>query len=384
MTYIDTLLGVCYSKRGAEKASCQSMPTMVDLFALMHKKGASDVHLTAGAPPMLRVDGQLVPMDFPALTPADSQALAYSLLSETQRQRFEATNELDIAIGVKDFGRLRLNVFRQRGAVGLAIRVVPDKISSFEELGLPAVTCELMKLKKGLILVTGPTGSGKSTTLASMVDYLNQNHASHIMTVEDPIEFVHAHKKGIVNQREIGADTESFGDALKFVLRQDPNVIMIGEMRDLETIAAALTIAETGHLVFATLHTSDSAQSINRIIDVFPPYQQEQIRTQLSMVLLAILCQQLLPRAQGTGRVMALELLYMTPAARNQVRERKIEQMMMTIQTGGKYGMQTMNQALVNLYRKGDITYQDALAHSLDVEDLKKVLMHLSPASAES
>ena len=356
---------------------------MADLFMLMHEKGASDIHITAGAPPMLRIDGALAPTPFPSLSPADSQALAYSLLSDAQRQRFEATNELDIAIGVKGVGRLRLNVFRQRGAVGVAIRSVPDKIRSFEELGLPAVTYDLMKLKKGLILVTGPTGSGKSTTLASMIDFLNVNHASHIMTVEDPIEFVHGHKKGIVNQREIGSDTESFGDALKYVLRQDPNVILIGEMRDLETISAALTVAETGHLVFATLHTSDAAQSINRMIDVFPPHQQDQIRTQLSFTLQAILCQQLLPRAKGGGRVMALELLVMTSAARNQVRERKIEQMMMTIQTGAKFGMQTMNQALSNLYTEGEITYQDALAHSLDVEDLKKVLMHRSPTHGE-
>jgi len=377
------LVGVCYAKAGAETASYQSMPTMADLFMLMHEKGASDIHITAGAPPMLRIDGALAPTPFPSLSPADSQALAYSLLSDAQRQRFEATNELDIAIGVKGVGRLRLNVFRQRGAVGVAIRSVPDKIRSFEELGLPAVTYDLMKLKKGLILVTGPTGSGKSTTLASMIDFLNVNHASHIMTVEDPIEFVHGHKKGIVNQREIGSDTESFGDALKYVLRQDPNVILIGEMRDLETISAALTVAETGHLVFATLHTSDAAQSINRMIDVFPPHQQDQIRTQLSFTLQAILCQQLLPRAKGGGRVMALELLVMTSAARNQVRERKIEQMMMTIQTGAKFGMQTMNQALSNLYTEGEITYQDALAHSLDVEDLKKVLMHRSPTHGE-
>jgi twitching motility protein PilT len=267
-----------------------------------------------------------------------------------------------------------MNVYRQRGVVGAAIRSIPNKFMSFEELGLPPVTYDLMKLQKGLILVTGPTGSGKSTTLASMIDYINENMNYHIMTIEDPIEYVHSHKKSIVNQREIGADTESFAQALRHVLRQDPNVILIGEMRDLETISAALNIAETGHLVFATLHTSDAAQTINRIIDVFPPHQQEQIRVQLSFVLQAVYSQQLVSAASGKGRVLACEVLIVTPAVRNLIRERKIEQINTVIQTGGKFGMVTMNQSLVELYKKQKITYQEAINRSPDPEDLKKLL----------
>ena len=350
------------------------MVTMSDLFILMHEKNASDIHITAGAPPMLRLDGELLPTPFEKLTPDMVQTLVFSLMTDAQRQRFEAVNELDFAFGIKGMGRLRMNTDRQRGVIGAAIRSIPSKFKTFDELNLPPIVYEIMKLTKGLILVTGPTGSGKSTTLASMIDYLNEHRNYHIITVEDPIEYVHTHKKSIVNQREVGSDTETFGAALRHVLRQDPNVILIGEMRDLETIGAALNIAETGHLVFATLHTSDAAQTINRIIDVFPPHQQSQIRVQLSFVLQGVMAQQLLSSASGTGRVLASEVLMANSAVRNLIREQKIEQINTIIQTGGKYGMVTMNQALVDLYRKQKITYQEAITRSSDPEDLKKLL----------
>ncbi len=350
------------------------MASMSELFMMMHERGASDLHLTAGTPPSLRIDGELVPTPFEKLGAETCQHLIFSLMTDAQRQRFEATNEIALAFGIKGVGRLRMNVFRQRGAVGCVIRAIPTKFRTFEELGCPAIVYEAMKTPKGLILVTGPTGSGKSTTLASMIDYLNERKALHIVTVEDPIEYVHNNKKSIVNQREVGQDTESFETALRHVLRQDPNVILVGEMRDLETISAALTIAETGHLVFATLHTTDCAQTINRIIDVFPPHQQEQVRVQLSFVLQTIFSQQLVTMATGTGRTMASEVLIVTPAIRNLVREQKVEQIQMMIQAGGKFGMQTMNQALSDLYRKQKVTYQEALARSTDQEDLKRLL----------
>ena len=350
------------------------MVTMSELFILMHEKNASDIHLTAGATPMLRIDGELVPTAFEKLTPEMCQTLSFSLMTDAQRQRFEATNELDFAFGIKGMGRLRMNAYRQRGVVGAAIRSIPSKYKTFDELNLPPVVYELMKMTKGLLLITGPTGSGKSTTLASMIDYLNEHRNYHIITVEDPIEYVHTHKKSIVNQREVGADTETFGAALRHVLRQDPDVILIGELRDLETIGAALNIAETGHLVFATLHTSDASQTINRIIDVFPPHQQEQIRVQLSFVLQGVFAQQLLPHASGTGRTLACEVLIANSAVRNLIREQKIEQIATIIQTGGKYGMVTMNQSLVELYKKQKISYQEAVNRSTDPEDLKKLL----------
>lgn len=350
------------------------MVTMSELFLMMHEKGASDIHITSGAPPVLRVDGELVQTPFERLNAEMCQSLVFSLMTDAQRQRFEATNELDFAFGIKGLGRLRMNIFRQRGMVGAAIRSIPTKFKTFEELNLPVVVHDLMKLNKGLILVTGPTGSGKSTTLASMIDYLNERRNYHIVTVEDPVEYVHTHKKSLVNQREVGADTESFATALRHILRQDPNVILVGEMRDLETITAALNIAETGHLVFATLHTTDAAQTVNRIIDVFPPHQQEQIRVQLSFVLQAVFAQQLVAAASGTGRVLACEVMVVTSAVRNLIREQKIEQILMTMQTGGKYGMITMNQALADLYRKQKITYQEAINRSMDPEDLKKLL----------
>lgn len=347
---------------------------MSELFMLMHERGASDLHLTVGAPPVLRIDGQLVATPFEKLTLESAQALIFSLLTETQRQRFESTNELDMAFGLKGIGRLRMNIYRQRGAIGAAVRAIPSSFRTFEEIGLPSVVYEILKVPKGLVLVTGPTGSGKSTTLASMIDYLNEQHTYHIVTVEDPIEYVHSHKKSLVNQREVGQDTESFPSALKYVLRQDPNVILIGELRDLDTISAALTIAETGHLVFATLHTTDCAQTINRIIDVFPQNQLEQVRVQLSFVLQAVISQQLLPHSSGTGRVLASEVLIVNSAIRNLIREQKVEQIQLVIQTGGKFGMQTMNQSLAELYRRQRVTYQEVMTRSLDPEDLRRLL----------
>ncbi len=350
------------------------MVTMSELFIMMHEKNASDIHLTAGATPMLRIDGELLQTPFEKLTPEMCQTLIFSLMTDAQRQRFEASNELDFAFGIKGMGRLRMNAYRQRGVVGAAIRAIPSKYKTFEELNLPPVVYELMKMTKGLLLITGPTGSGKSTTLASMIDYLNEHRNYHIVTIEDPIEYVHTHKKSIVNQREVGSDTETFGAALRHVLRQDPDVILIGELRDLETIGAALNIAETGHLVLSTLHTSDAAQTINRIIDVFPPHQQEQIRVQLSFVLQGVFAQQLLPHASGTGRTLACEVLIANSAVRNLIREQKVEQIPTIIQTGGKFGMVTMNQSLVDLYKKQKITYQEAVNRSADPEDLKKLL----------
>jgi twitching motility protein PilT len=350
------------------------MLNMQDLLLLLMEKKASDLHITAGLPPMLRIDGEVIQTQFEKLTPDLCQRLIYSLLTDSQKEKFEATNELDLSFGIKGVGRVRMNVFRQRGSVGAALRSIPQRIMTFDELHLPPVTHELMKLGKGLVLVTGPTGSGKSTTLASMIDFLNEHRTSHIVTIEDPIEYVHYHKQSIVNQREIGTDTNSFPTALKYVLRQDPDIILIGEMRDLETIQAALTIAETGHLVFATLHTTDAASSVNRIIDVFPPHQQPQIRSQLSFVLQAVFAQQLIPHASGSGRVLTAEVLVITPAIRNLIREMKLEQIYLAMQTGSKFGMQTMNQNLYDLYTNRKITYQTALDSSMDPDDLKRML----------
>jgi twitching motility protein PilT len=350
------------------------MLNMQDLLMLLMEKKASDLHLTAGLPPMLRIDGKMTATQYEKLTPDVCQRLVYSLLTDAQKEKFEGTNELDLSFGIKGVGRVRMNVFRQRGSVGAALRSIPQKIKTFEELQLPPVVYELMKLNKGLILVTGPTGSGKSTTLASMVNYLNDVRTSHIVTIEDPIEYVHFHKSCIVNQREVGSDTSTFANALKYVLRQDPDIILVGEMRDLETISAALTIAETGHLVFATLHTTDAASSINRIVDVFPPHQQSQIRSQLSLVLQAVFAQQLLLHTSGSGRVLACETLIVTPAVRNLIREMKIEQIYLAMQTGGKFGMQTMNQALYELYLRRQIPYQVALESTTNQDDLKRIM----------
>jgi len=344
------------------------------LLKLMVEKNASDLHITAGSPIELRIDEKLIPIDDNALSTDDSKELIYSILTNEHKEKFTQDLELDIAFGVKNLGRFRVNVFQQRGSIASSIRLIPHEIWSFEQCGLPInVTLDLCQKPKGLILITGATGSGKSTSLASMVDWINSNRQCHIVTIEDPIEFVHTNKKAIVNQREVYSDTHSFGAALKHVLRQDPDVILIGEMRDLETIESALIVAETGHLVFATLHTSDCVQTINRIIDVFPAYQQQQIRTQLSFVLMGVISQQLIPKSFGTGRVLATEVLMATPAVRSLVRESKAHQIYSVIQTSQKDGMNTMNQSLYNLYQKKCISYEEAFDRSTDQEDLRRI-----------
>jgi len=350
------------------------MLNMNELLILMAQKKASDLHLTVGSAPILRIDGEMTATNLEKLTPDVCQRLIYSLLNDLQKQRFESEKELDLSFGIKGLGRIRMNVFRQRGSVCASLRSISSRFMSFEELGLPPIINDIMRLPRGLVLVTGPTGSGKSTTLASMIDYLNENRQAHIVTIEDPIEYIHFHKRCIVNQREIGPDTDSYAQALKHILRQDPDIILVGEMRDPETIGAALTIAETGHIVFSTLHTNDAASSINRILDSFPTHQQEQARSQLSMTLQAVLSQTLLPHASGTGRVMACETLIVTPAIRSLIREQKVEQIYLAIQTGSKYGMQTLNQSLYELYVRRQITYQTALDSSHDVEELKRLL----------
>ncbi len=338
----------------------------------MFEKNASDLHITPGVPPMYRIDGSVLASDFEALTEESCQAVIYSILTDDQKEKFERENELDIAFGLQDVGRVRMNVFRQRGTVAAALRSIPSRIPNFEDLNLPQVVNSIVKYPKGLVLVTGPTGSGKSTTLAAMIDWINTNHKGHIITIEDPVEFVHRDKSCVVHQREIGADTKSFTEALRRVLRQDPDVILIGEMRDLETIKAALTIGETGHLVFGTLHTTDCVQTINRVIDVFPPHEQSQVRAQLSFVLQAVLSQQLIPKATGAGRVMGLEVMINTAAIRNLIRESKLEQIYTAMQTGAELGMQPMNQSLYDHYMNQRITFQEAMLRSMDPKDLQR------------
>jgi twitching motility protein PilT len=333
----------------------------------------SDLHLRVGTPPQLRVHGHFIRLEeYPPLTPEDSKALAYSVLSESQRKVFEEKLELDFSVEREGLSRFRANVFRQKGTVGSVFRAIPYKIESIEELGLAPVVEELCKKPRGLVLVTGPTGSGKTTTLASMVDRINATRREHILTIEDPIEFVHNHKNCVVTQRELGQDTFSFGGALRAALREDPDVVLVGEMRDVETIEMALRVAETGHLTLATLHTNTAASTINRIIDVFPAIQQAQIRTQLSMVLEGIMCQALLPNATGDGRVMSMEILIPNPAVRNLIRDDKIHQIYSMMQTGGeRYGMQTLNQSLANLFKKRLITLEIAMTISPNVDELK-------------
>lgn len=349
-----------------------SMVTMETLLKITAERKASDLHITSGNPPRIRLAGKLIPIEgFPVLMPPDTQRLCYSVMTEQQRKRFEENNEVDFSFGVKGVARFRANVFVQRGSVAGVFRRLPFEVMPFEELGLPPVVKTFINKAKGLILVTGPTGSGKSTTLASLIDMINENYEKHIITIEDPIEFVFRHKKSIVNQREVGSDTYSFQNALKYVLRQDPDVVLIGEMRDLESIKAALTIAETGHLTFATLHTNSAIETINRIVDVFPAEQQTQIRTILSHVLEGIITQKLIPRKDGKGLVLAAEVLVPNTAIRNLIRENKIHQIYSIMQAGqAQTGMQTMNQALLELYKKGLISYEDAISNSYNPDEL--------------
>ncbi len=358
------------------------METLYDMLKSMLERGASDLHITTGIPPKLRIDGKLLTMEgVPELGSVETKSLCYSILTDAQKHSFEENNELDLSFGLKGLSRFRANIFVQRGAVAGAFRVVPFEIKNFRQLGIPDIVADLAKKPSGLILVTGPTGSGKSTTLAAMIDRINSERTDHIITIEDPIEYLHRHKKCLVNQREVKADTSSFATALKYVLRQDPDVILIGELRDLETIEAALTVAETGHLTFATLHTNSAIQSINRIIDVFPPHRQEQIRVQLSFVLEGVIAQQLIPKRTGKGRIVGLEVLLFSPAIRNLIREDKIHQIYSMMQTGqAKYGMITMNQSLVELYKQGLISYEDALGRSALMEELVQMLQKAAPA----
>jgi twitching motility protein PilT len=356
--------------------------TMHDLLTILVERGASDLHITTGTYPQIRVHGTLTSLtQFEQLQPQDTQRLAYSVLNERQKQKFEEDNELDLSFGIQGLARFRCNVYRQRGAVACAIRLIPTKIRGFQELNLPPIIEQIAERPKGLVLVTGPTGSGKSTTLAAMVDKINAERSEHIVTIEDPIEFVHQHKKCLVNQREVFSDTQSFKNALKYILRQDPDVVLVGEMRDLETIAAALTIAETGHLTLGTLHTNSCAQTMNRIIDVFPTNQQDQVRAQLALVLEGVFCQQLIPTSDGRGRVMAMEIMVVTPAIRNLIREEKIHQIYSAMQAGQKFGMQTMNQSLLSLIQRGKISREDALNRTTDSQELLRLLEGVVPGA---
>jgi twitching motility protein PilT len=359
------------------------IPTLSELLKRMVDAGGSDLHITTNSPPRIRVHGELEPCeDLPSLGPADTKQLAYSILTDAQKHRFEETLELDFSFGIKNIARFRGNLFNQRGAVAGVFRVIPFEIKSFEQLNLPAVLRKLCEKPRGLVLVTGPTGSGKSTTLATMLDLINQTRHEHMLTIEDPIEFIHPHKKCLVNQREVHADTHSFANSLRAALREDPDIVLIGEMRDLETIEAALRIAETGHLTFGTLHTNSASSTINRIIDVFPSHQQAQIRAQLSLVLEGVLCQSLLPKPDGRGRVMAMEILIPNPAIRNLVREDKIHQIYSAMQSGqDKFGMQTFNQALYALYQQKQISLEMALLRSSNADELQDMINRGAPGS---
>ncbi len=348
-----------------EKADELKEPNLAEFLVAVIDNGASDLHITSGLPPMIRVHGELRPLrDYRRLEPKDLQELLYSMLTQKQREIFEENLELDISYSLPGQGRFRVNIFQQRDALGSVMRMIPFEIKSIDDLGVPESVKEFAQLRRGLVLVTGITGSGKSTTLAALIDMINSKRAEHIMTVEDPIEFLHKHKKAIVNQREVGADTKSFARALKHVLRQDPDIILVGEMRDLETISTALTAAETGHLVFGTLHTQDAPQSVDRVIDVFPPHQQEQIRVMLAGTLAGVVSQQLLPTPNGKGRALAAEVLVVTPAVQNLIREGKTHQIYTSMQAGGKFGMQVMDQHLAELVKKGKITYEMGLERS--------------------
>jgi twitching motility protein PilT len=351
------------------------LPTLNQLLKDMVGQGGSDLHITTNSPPQVRIDGVLRQMNLPPVTPTESKQLCYSILTDNQKHRLEENLEIDLSFGLKGLARFRANIFHQRGAIAAVFRQIPFEIRSFRELGLPGVIERMCEKPRGLILVTGPTGSGKSTTLAAMLDKVNRERHEHIVTVEDPVEYLHSHKSCIVNQREIHADTHSFENALRSALRQDPDVVLIGEMRDLETVESALRIAETGHLTFATLHTNSAAQSINRIIDVFPAHQQAQIRAQLSLVLEGILCQALLPRAGGKGRALAMEILVPSAAIRNLIREDKVHQIYGMMQAGqAKHGMQTFNQSLAALYFRRMITLETAMGRTSHPEELQEII----------
>ncbi len=344
-----------------------------ELLRLTIERNASDLHIAAGRPPVLRIDGRLVNVDAAPLSPADTRRLVYGILTDLQKQKFEDTKELDFSLSISSISRFRVNVHFQRGSVAAAFRAINSNIKNFEELNLPSRVCEkLARRPSGLVLVTGPTGSGKSTTLAAIVDLINSERDCHIITVEDPIEYLHTHKRALVEQREVNEDTYSFSNALKYVLRQDPDVIMVGEMRDLETISAAITAAETGHLVFSTLHTVDVAQTIDRVIDVFPPHQQEQVRVQLAGVIEGILCQNLLSTASGRGRTIAVEILLGTDAVRSLIREGKTHQIYTQVEASGGMGMQTMDRAIADLYKRGRISRDTALTNARKPEELKR------------
>lgn len=356
------------------------MLNLHQLLKILVESNGSDLHITTNSSPQIRIDGKLTPLDFPQMNQVETKQLCYSVLTDAQKHKFEEDNELDLSFGVKGLSRFRGNIFIQRGAVAGVFRVIPYKIMTFEELGLPPVVPSLAAKSRGLILVTGPTGSGKSTTLASIIDYININRHEHIVTIEDPIEYLHPHKGCLVNQREVGADTKGFKNALRYVLRQDPDVVLVGELRDLETIEAALTLSETGHLCLATLHTNSCVQTINRIVDVFPPHQQSQIRAQLSFVLEGVISQLLIPKLNSKGRAMALEIMVPNAAIRNLIREDKVHQIYSQMQVGqDKFGMQTMNQALYTLFQKRHISLEDAIGRSQDPDELKQMIS--SPTS---
>jgi twitching motility protein PilT len=351
------------------------MATLPELLKTTVELQGSDLHITTNTPPQVRVHGHLTRLQMPDMNPSETKALVYSVLTDAQKKRFEETLELDFSFGIRGLARFRCNVFNQRGAVGAVYRLIPEKIRAFEDLGLPKVLATLSERPRGLVLVTGPTGSGKSTTLAAMLDKINNERHDHIITIEDPIEYIHQHKNCLVNQREVHSDTMSFSNALRAALREDPDIVLIGEMRDLETVEAALKIAETGHLTFGTLHTNSAAQTINRIIDIFPAGQQSQIRTQLSLVLEGIVCQALLPKADGKGRVCSLEIMVPTPAIRNLIRDDKVHQIYGSMQAGQeKMGMQTANQSLASLYMQRRITLETALAASSLKDELREMI----------
>ncbi|MCM8783988.1 MAG: type IV pilus twitching motility protein PilT [Candidatus Omnitrophica bacterium] len=348
--------------------------TIEELLRLVVEKGATDLHLTVNLPPQLRINGELVITDLPVLTHEEIQKLAYSILGESQIKRFEQEKELDTSYGIRGLGRFRVNLYYQRGSIACAVRFIPYEVPSLESLGLPEIVKKFANYHAGLILVTGAVGSGKSTTLASLIEYINSFRRCHIITIEDPIEYLHRHRLATIDQREIGRDTLTFSHALKYVFRQDPDVVMIGEMRDLETMRTALTLAETGHLILGTLHTMDATHAVTRIIDVFPPYQQQQIRVQLSLVLIGVIVQQLIPRIDGKGRVLAVEVMKVNSAVSNLIRENQLHQVYSVIQTGKSEGMLTMNQSLLELYKKKLISLDEALKRSANPKELMALI----------